>query len=105
MIQGPTKLVLISVKSGINNRNRILEKIDQLLEKKEEAHKYIGNYDSTVRFHYGSESAKSGYHIRKGSKNSDQQLSDDYGHNRRYDYFLYDVSDGVKGNYFTGKIS
>ena len=58
MIQGPTKLVLISVKSGINNRNRILEQIDQLLEKKEEAHKYIGNYDSTVRFHYGSESAK-----------------------------------------------
>lgn len=29
-----------------------------MLEKKEEAHKYIGNYDSTVRFHYGSESAK-----------------------------------------------
>ena len=48
---------------------------------------------------------KSRYHIRKGSKNSDQQLSDDCGHNRRYDYFLYDVSDGVKGNYFTGKIS
>ena len=58
IIQGPTKLVLISVKSGINDRNKILERIDQLLEKKEEAHKYIGNYDSTVRFHYDSESAK-----------------------------------------------
>ena len=45
MIQGPTKLVLISVKSGINNRNKMLERIDQLLEKKEEAHQYIGNYD------------------------------------------------------------
>ncbi len=50
--------MLISVKSGINNRNKMLERIDQLLEKKEEAHQYIGNYDSTVRFHYGSESAK-----------------------------------------------
>lgn len=29
-----------------------------MLEKKEEAHQYIGNYDSTVRFHYDSESAK-----------------------------------------------
>ena len=36
----------------------MLERIDQLLEKREEAHKYIGNYDSTVRFHYDSESAK-----------------------------------------------
>ena len=58
IIQGPIKLVLISVKSGINNRNKMLERIDQLLEKKEEAHQYIGNYDSTVRFHYDSESAK-----------------------------------------------
>lgn len=58
IIQGPTKLVLISVKSGINDRNKIQERIDQLLEKKEEAHKYIGNYDSTVKFHYDSESAK-----------------------------------------------
>ncbi len=41
MIQGPTKLVLISVKSGINNRNRILEKIDQLLEKKKKKHTNI----------------------------------------------------------------
>ena len=58
IIQGPEKLVLISVKSGISNRNRVLRKIDQSLEKKEEAHKYIGNYDSTVRFHYNSETAK-----------------------------------------------
>ena len=58
VIQGPTKLVLISVKSGINNRNSVLRRIDQSLEKKEEAHKYIGNYDSTVRFHYDSETAK-----------------------------------------------
>ena len=36
IIQGPTKLVLIAVKSGINNRNKMLERIDQLLEKKEE---------------------------------------------------------------------
>ena len=36
IIQGPIKLVLISVKSGINNRNKMLERIDQLLEKKEE---------------------------------------------------------------------
>ena len=105
IIQGPIKLVLISVKSGINNRNKMLERIDQLLEKKEEAHQYIGNYDSTVRFHYGSESAKADIISEKGRKNSDQQLSDDYGHNRRYDHFLYDVSDGIKGNYFTRKIS
>ena len=58
IIQGPEKLVLISVKSGITNRNRILRRINQSLEKKEEAHKYIGNYDSTVRFHYDSETAK-----------------------------------------------
>lgn len=28
IIQGPTKLVLIAVKSGINNRNKMLERID-----------------------------------------------------------------------------
>ena len=57
IIQGPTKLVLIAVKSGINNRNKMLERIDQLLEKKEEAHQYIGTM-ILRKIHYDSESAK-----------------------------------------------
>ena len=50
-IQGPTKLVLVKV--GPENYGSVEKK----LEEREEAHLYIGNYDSTVKFHYSSETA------------------------------------------------
>lgn len=51
VMQGPTKLVLIRAKADDRKM------IDKKLETLEEQHKYIGNYDSTVRFHYSSETA------------------------------------------------
>lgn len=47
-IEGPTKLTLIQANSAY------IDEIDQKMEELEEQHKYIGNYDLTVRFHYSS---------------------------------------------------
>lgn len=49
--EGPTKLVFIQADK------KYIDQIDKELESKEERHKYIGNYDSTVKFHYLSKTA------------------------------------------------
>ena len=46
IIEGPTKLVFIQTDK------KYIDQIDKELKSKEERHKYIGNYDSTVKFHY-----------------------------------------------------
>lgn len=51
IIEGPTKLVFIQTDK------KYIDQIDKELESKEERHKYIGNYDSTVKFHYLSKTA------------------------------------------------
>lgn len=51
IVEGPTKLVLIQTDE------KYMDQIDRELESKEEKHKYIGNYDSTVKFHYSSKTA------------------------------------------------
>lgn len=51
IIEGPTKLVFIQTDK------KYIDQIDKELESKEERHKYIGNYDSTVKFHYLSKAA------------------------------------------------
>ena len=51
IIEGPTKLVFIQTDK------KYIDQIDKELESKEEKHKYIGNYDSTVKFHYSSKTA------------------------------------------------
>lgn len=51
IIEGPTKLILIRVDEKYVNQ------IDRELEEKEKNHNYIGNYDSTVKFHYSSKIA------------------------------------------------
>ena len=45
IIEGPTKLVFIQADK------KYIDQIDKELVSKEEKHKYIGNYDSTVKFH------------------------------------------------------
>lgn len=50
-IQGPTKLVLMKTES------KNIAEIDKKMESLEERHKYVGNYDSTVCFHYSSRRA------------------------------------------------
>lgn len=51
IVEGPTKLVFIQADK------KYIDQIDRELEAKEEKHKYIGNYDSTVKFHYSSKTA------------------------------------------------
>lgn len=51
IVEGPTKLVFIQTDK------KYIDQIDKELESKEEKHKYIGNYDSTVKFHYSSKTA------------------------------------------------
>ena len=51
IIEGPTKLVFIQADK------KYIDQIDKELESKEAKHKYIGNYDSTVKFHYSSKTA------------------------------------------------
>ena len=50
-IQGPTTLVLI------NAENSVVRELDNEMKDMEEAHKYIGNYDPSIHFHYSSENA------------------------------------------------
>lgn len=51
IVEGPTKLVLIQADQ------KYVDQIDRELGAKEEKHKYIGNYDSAVKFHYSSQTA------------------------------------------------
>lgn len=48
LIQGPTRLVLINADESTAVR------LDNEMKTMEEDHKYIGNYDSSVHFHYSS---------------------------------------------------
>lgn len=47
-IEGPTRLVLLKADSAY------IDEIDRRMESLEEQHKYIGNYDLSVRFHYSA---------------------------------------------------
>ena len=51
LVQGPTKLVLI------NTDEFHVKELDKELDTMEKDHQYIGNYDSSVHFHYSSENA------------------------------------------------